>query len=528
MKEKLVAFLQSVELFQCAGAARLAEMERVCTTFAFDGGAAIVSEGDKPKSVYLVKSGRVTMLKRPQARERVFAGSGSFGDFADSRGEIGAEHAADSPGELEPVMALGVGDYFGQHAAEAADGAAAQYVAAEAGCVCVAVPLPLFEMFVANSDKLIGGTVGVNASNNAEVYSLEQHVDEFHGLHEALLAVERENVIRERERALRIALADETDGAFGDDGDDPDAPRPSLEAATQDKTLALLDLTAAFSPELALDDVIERMVAVTLREIFAGCGRVSVILSAGSSRSTVGALLGGGFVAGEEVAAADANGLVVRCSQGGGPDAHVPVPGLCIEVIRTGEAVNVPDARKDARSLAAGGETDGETDDRFAAEPTAASPKEVMVAPICPSDRRAARRGAGAQLGGRRAVLARGPRAALHGRRAARAGSAPAGGRDEGPRAHAEPRAAQLLPVPAARRAAHGRLLRGRGRRQGAPRRGRREQRRDRARDARARGRAALWRRGEQRDLAAERADAQRRRRALRRRGRRGHPHGQV
>ena len=29
--------------------------------------------------------------------------------------------------------------------------------------------------------------------------------------------------------------------------------------------------------------------------------------------------------------------------------------------------------------------TDGETDDRFAAEPTAASPKEVMVAPICPS-----------------------------------------------------------------------------------------------------------------------------------------------
>ena len=45
-----------------------------------DGGAAIVSEGDKPKSVYLVKSGRVTMLKRPQARERVFAGSGSFGD----------------------------------------------------------------------------------------------------------------------------------------------------------------------------------------------------------------------------------------------------------------------------------------------------------------------------------------------------------------------------------------------------------------------------------------------------------------
>ena len=126
------------------------------------------------------------------------------------------------------------------------------------------------------------------------------------------------------------------------------------------------------------------MVAVTLREIFAGCGRVSVILSAGSSRSTVGALLGGGFVAGEEVAAADANGLVVRCSQGGGPDAHVPVPGLCIEVIRTGEAVNVPDARKDART--GGGRRDRRRDRRsLAAEPTAASPKEVMVAPICPS-----------------------------------------------------------------------------------------------------------------------------------------------
>ena len=40
VKEKLVTFLQSVELFQCAGAAQLKEMERVCTTFAFDAGAS--------------------------------------------------------------------------------------------------------------------------------------------------------------------------------------------------------------------------------------------------------------------------------------------------------------------------------------------------------------------------------------------------------------------------------------------------------------------------------------------------------
>ena len=84
----------------------------------------------------------------------------------------------------------------------------------------------------------------------------------------------------------------------------------------------------------------ERMVSVTLHELFEGCGRVSVVL-VDDAAAAGGAPAGG----------AAAPPLRVVCSQGG-QGAHAPVGGLCAIAIATGEPLNVADAHADARFVA--------------------------------------------------------------------------------------------------------------------------------------------------------------------------------
>jgi hypothetical protein len=90
---------------QVASIAQLQEIEGMCTTFEWAPGATILGEGGAPGVVFIVRGGRVTMLRRAEAAN----GSGD-------------------KGPLEPVMSLGDGEYFGQHARAATGGAVKQCV----------------------------------------------------------------------------------------------------------------------------------------------------------------------------------------------------------------------------------------------------------------------------------------------------------------------------------------------------------------------------------------------------------------
>ena len=229
----------------------------------------------------------------------------------------------------EKVMSLTQGDYFGEGSFTGKQkGSTAAYIA-DGDVLCITIPMSTYESIFTNSTNLIGdGTpINIDASNNTEVLSLTRHIDQFNELLQMVFVRTKREVLLDPSsidghmvdasagvsfrKSSRKSSANgrftQTRRSVDTDPPEPKKGRPSLFrstsnasdgldeearqpmrkrttttrkarhsviAMTQDNDAddvsneaLMLDLLTAFTPELSLDDVLERIIKVT-REVF--------------------------------------------------------------------------------------------------------------------------------------------------------------------------------------------------------------------------------------------------------------------
>ena len=306
---------------------------------------------------------------RPSDVEMERESMGASDDAAAGRrreASIGLVHGVEPM--MERVMTLTVGDYFGEHQRRSPSA----FVAS--GTVdTISMPIDLFEHFVTDEQALIGVRLDELAdAGYEEVKSLIRHIDQYC----ELLALRPEDAPPSPTKSIRAALKRSASSESATSNE----AKADLELSDDDdqtlfggheggggidsrvSQLKLMgDLLTAFSPELSLDDVMERMVIVT--QNFFHCGRVAlytIVESETESEPTDGP---DGSGTGEPVVevirqfemkvAREAVDASKESGEDGGAVIDrgmlLPVAGLVGLTVEADEPISVPDAPADLR-----------------------------------------------------------------------------------------------------------------------------------------------------------------------------------
>ena len=252
-------------------------------------------------------------------------------------------------------MTLTEGDYFGEgNFTNRQELSAAAYIA-DGSVLCISIPSDTYKSIFTGGTQLMGTTMHINEANNEEVQSLARHIDKYNELLHMIYARTKRKVLPDPDPPSDDAASHPVDSNMktymktssglipencrrrssmltgGSPTQKRERPRESVLNVTEKMNAAedvsnealMLDLLTAFSPELTVDDVVERLVEVT-RVIFS-VKRASVFIR--------------DFKTDELIL------KVSRDVQG----IRLQMKGMCGHVARTGEVLNVPDAYLDNR-----------------------------------------------------------------------------------------------------------------------------------------------------------------------------------
>ncbi|GMH94167.1 hypothetical protein TrST_g4028 [Triparma strigata] len=342
-------FLISIPTFQHLDRDAIALLEDSCTMQIFSNGKEILAEDETSEFVYVIREGIVGVIKRRDYRDCT----------------------------KEKVMSLTQGDYFGEGSFTGKHkGSSAAYVA-DGDVLSISIPMSTYESIFTTSSNLIGDGVAltIDASNNTEVLSLTRHIDQFNELLQMVFVRTKREVLLDPvtvdDSSSAKEAARESRGSIGGTGrfssqrrstggskaEQKAKARPSLfrsvsgvtegspvieespktrkkrgsviatvqqnDASDVSNEALMLDLLTAFTPELSLEDVLERIIKVT-REVFC-VQRASV------------------FIVDDE-----AEELILKVSRDV-KGVRVPMKGMCGHVAKTGDLLNISDAYDDNR-----------------------------------------------------------------------------------------------------------------------------------------------------------------------------------
>jgi CRP-like cAMP-binding protein len=238
----LVNFLKAIPLFHTLQQQQLNHLAQSCLSGHYTPGTVIIRQGDVGHTFYVVETGVVNVFLR---------------DALQADEEAGAVRppAADE-GEGRLVNIIGHGEWFGERALMH-EGPRAATVIAEGDVRCLVLQKDAFQSVLSSVRELVGAQYLFDALDDgarAQAFALRAHIDDFCKL-QSMYAPAME--------AARSAAAE----AVAND-DAAGAARHNARLARQSRRRQLLlELLTVFSPELTLDDVIERMVRVT-RDLF--------------------------------------------------------------------------------------------------------------------------------------------------------------------------------------------------------------------------------------------------------------------
>jgi CRP-like cAMP-binding protein len=240
----IATFLRAIPLFESLSPEQLERLSRTCKQGHYPPGSVILREGDIGHTFYVIESGHVEV--------RVKGAKVAGGDEA--MGSSDAQQAQHGP----VVHRSGPGDWFGERSLMTEQRRAATVLAAsEEEVRCVVMDKGGFQKTLSTMNSLLDGRDTLNAALDAaakqQVKSLSEHVAKF-------------QEVRKMTKRLGNSGA-----VYGEPGG-----RRQEERYTSLLQELMLRLMAVFAPELTLDDIIERMVKVTMR--FFSVERVGLFL----------------------------------------------------------------------------------------------------------------------------------------------------------------------------------------------------------------------------------------------------------
>jgi len=347
-------FLGSIPTFQNLDHETFLKLEHICMLQIFESDKVILREGERSQHVFVIREGNVKVLKNNEAGNRI----------------------------SEKVMTLTQGDYFGEGSfTHETKGSSASYIS-DGNVLCIAIPSDTYENIFTGESQLMGTTLAIDATNNDEVYSLTRHIDQFSELLQMVFVrtkrevvpannendakdlrnnlqkvsqssrfskvIDRKSFFNKKQQSAVSLNGNAGEGIIIEE-DEKGAinigpPRRRTQTMSRQKRrgsmLAVLeeqdelghdtevsnealqlDLLTAFTPELSLDDVMERIIKVT-REVLC-VQRCSV------------------FIYDEKN-----NEMILRVSRDA-KGIRLPVKGMSGHVCMTGELLNIPDAYDD-------------------------------------------------------------------------------------------------------------------------------------------------------------------------------------
>jgi hypothetical protein len=353
-KMPITDFLRSIPTFQSVDTDDITTLESACSLQIFSNSSTILGNDVRSDFIYVVREGNVKVMKVREGTNQSYK-----------------------------VMSLTQGDYFGESSFQNRSANSQQSYVADGDVLCISIPFDTYESIFTGGSQLMGTTLTIDASNNEEVYSLTRHIDQFNELLQMVFVRTKREVlfpggksengaddapeepaklkksesghIISRRRVNTVTSDDGKDGrasidttpggVFGNRPEQPETksitstnPRKSMSATSRRSSFIameedsgeevsnealMLDLLTAFTPELSLDDVLERIIKVT-REVFC-VQRASV------------------FIIDE-----DSQEMILKVSRDV-KGVRIPMKGMCGYVAKTGEALNIPDAYDDNR-----------------------------------------------------------------------------------------------------------------------------------------------------------------------------------
>jgi CRP-like cAMP-binding protein len=269
-KLSINTFIKSLPIFHSLSEAQCSKLAQLVTRVVFKPDEVIIKQGTEGAVFYIIEQGSVSVYKKANLDD----GEDEF--YGKSVGQMTS------------------GDCFGERALITKEPRAATCVSVGM-TTCLVIHRDDFNNVISSIEELSGGDgggafEGISAfEDSPEMASLRSHTSKFQQLVEV---------------ARKTSVGDDT-------------------SQINRKCKALLEMCSAFSPELNLDDTIERMVKVTFNLFHAD--RVGL------------------FIVNSEK-----NELYLKVSR----DAHglsIPMAGIAGHVATTGELVNIRDVYKDPR-----------------------------------------------------------------------------------------------------------------------------------------------------------------------------------